>query len=134
MHAIIGRRKTLGDRCSPDIADVGPVSISTSSSYSYRIRADIVPISGRNRADIGPKSGRHRPHRLLLSGLLNDFESKKENLSFENYIYDQEYFDTFTIYMTKNILQYILRIFSALINFYSNTFIHIYFFNIFRIM
>jgi hypothetical protein len=133
VHAIIGRRKTLGDRCSPDIADVGPASISISSSYSYRIRADIVPISGRNRADIGPKSGRHRPDRLLLSGLLNDFESKKENLSFENYIYDQEYFDTFTKY-DQNILQYILRICSALINFYSITFIHIYFFNIFRIM
>ena len=97
----------MGDRCSPDIADVGPASISTSSSYSYRIRADIVPISGRNRADIGPKSGRHRPDRLLLSGLLNDFESKKENLSFENYIYDQEYFDTFTKYDQKHIAIYL---------------------------
>jgi hypothetical protein len=107
VHAIIGRRKTLGDRCSPDIADVGPASISTSSSYSYRIRAEIVPISGRNRADIGPKSGGHRSDRLLLSGLLNDFESKKENLSFENYIYDQEYFDTFTIYDQKHIAIYL---------------------------
>jgi len=46
------------------------------------------------RTDIGPTSA----DGLLLSGLLNDFESKKENLSYENYIYDQEYFDTFNIY------------------------------------
>ena len=86
----------LGDLCSPNIADVGPAFISTTVRYSYRYRADIVPISGRRR-----------PDGFLLSGLLNDFESKKENLSFENYIYDQEYFDTFTKYDQKHIAIYL---------------------------
>jgi hypothetical protein len=54
----------------------------------------------------------------LLSGLLNDFESKKEYFSFENYIYDQEYFVRLK-YMTKNVLQYILIICTALINFFT---------------
>jgi hypothetical protein len=62
-----------------------------------------VPISGRHRTDIG----RHRTDGFLLSGLLNDFESKKENLSFENYIYDQEYFDTFTKYDQNHIAIYL---------------------------
>ena len=51
-----GRRQKLGDRCSPDIADVGPASISTSGRYSYRYRADIGLISRRcarhYRADV----------------------------------------------------------------------------------
>ena len=98
-----GRRKTLGDRCSPDIADVDQASISISSSYSYRYRADIVPIYGRHRAEIGPTSDQW----VLLSGLLNDFESKKENLSCENYMYDQEYFDTFNIFDQKHIVIYL---------------------------
>ena len=87
----------------------------------------------RHRAFIRTDIGRHRPDGLLLSGLLNGFESKKENLSYENYIYDQEYFDTFNIYDQSHISMY-LKICNDLINFYYITFIHIYFFNIFRII
>ena len=62
-----------------------------------------MPLSGRQRTDIG----RRRPDGFLLSELLNDFESKKENLSFENYIYYQEYFDTFNIFDQKYIAIYL---------------------------
>ena len=46
------------------------------------------------RTNIGPTS----PRWVAVVWVFNDFESKKENLSYENYIYDQEYFDTFNIY------------------------------------
>jgi len=51
-----------------------------------------------------PISGRRRPDGILLSELLNDFESKKENCRFEIYIYDQEYFDTFNMYDQKHFI------------------------------
>ena len=112
----------LGDLCSPNIGDIGPAFISTTVRYSNRYRADSVPISGRRR-----------PDGFLLSELLNDFESKKEIWVLKT-TYMIKNILIRLICMTKNTLQYILRICSALINFYSISFIHIYFFNILRIM
>ena len=136
------------DRFLADMhADVGPTSawfradVNAITGQTSKIERPMFTRYSRCRScidfDSGPLfvliSGRHRLDGLLLSLLLNDFESKKENFSFENYIYDQEYFVRLK-YMTKNVLQYILIICTALINFYCITFIHIYFFNIFRIM
>ena len=99
--------------------------LPTSDRFRADMDADIGPTSTRFRADvhvgIGQRSQLGRPmftrysrcrscidfDGLLLSGLLNDFESKKENLSFENYIYDQEYFDMFNIYDKKHIAMYL---------------------------